>query len=67
MRKLVSFGLGGMDALVAHGHSETRELQNIFPTIPILTLFHPIYDIFPGENIPKREARQGWVWRRTPH
>jgi len=56
--KAVRFGLGGMDGFIVHSQTEIHDLQRLLPGSFSLKLFHPIYDIFPGEDIPKSEARQ---------
>ncbi len=56
-RSAVAFGLKRMDGLVIHSHSEEGELQKLLPKHPSLTLFHPLYDIFPDHTISKNDAR----------
>ncbi len=54
----IKFGLAGFDGYVVHGDSERDDLLRLFPKAKILKLFHPIYDIFSGEDTSKAEARQ---------
>ncbi len=57
-RHMVRFGLSKMDGFIVHSRAETEELRRLFPSLPYRALFHPIYDIFGGENIPRGEARR---------
>jgi len=56
-KQLVKYALSGMDGLIIHSTSEKSELKALLPNIPYRSLFHPIYDIFPGEEITKENAR----------
>jgi len=53
----VRLGLGAMNGLVLHAQSEKDVLAQILPAKRHINLFHPVYDIFPGERIPKLVAR----------
>jgi glycosyltransferase involved in cell wall biosynthesis len=56
-RSLSRLGLSGMDGFILHSRSEVADLQSLIPDKPHLNLLHPLYDIFPGEEMPKSEAR----------
>lgn len=57
-RQAVRYGLSKMNGFVVHSRSEERELDDLHLNNPRITLFHPLYDIFPGQDIPKSEARK---------
>ncbi|MCF7809700.1 glycosyltransferase [bacterium] len=57
-RKMVKSGLMRMDGFVVHAAQEKTELLDILPGSRSVTLFHPVYDIFPGEDEPKSLARE---------
>ncbi len=57
-RKAVKYGIGGMDGFVIHAVPEESELDRLIPGNKHKTLFHPVYDIFPGEDISKADARE---------
>jgi glycosyltransferase involved in cell wall biosynthesis len=57
-RKLVKYGLQKMDGFVVHAAQEKAELLDILPVSRSITLFHPVYDIFPGEDEPKSLIRE---------
>lgn len=57
-KTLIRFGLAEMDGFVIHGSSDREEIEKIAPGRESITLFHPVYEIFPGEDIPKLEARK---------
>lgn len=54
----VSIGLRNIDGFVVHSDSEVQELDGLFPGNAHLKLFHPLYDIFPLQDMPKDEARR---------
>lgn len=56
-RSAVKFGLKKMDGFVVHAKQEIEELNDLLPDSRSIKLFHPVYDIFPGENIARSEAR----------
>ena len=55
--RAVKFGLGKMDGFVVHAKREAHELRKLIPKSKQITLFHPVYDIFPNQDLPKKEAR----------
>lgn len=57
-RKAVNYGLDRMDGFAIHAKEEAKELDDLIKDNRHITLFHPIYDIFPDEDLPKHEARQ---------
>ncbi len=57
-KRAVKFGLGKMDGYVVHSRTEITDLKKLKPNARILSLFHPIYDVFPGEKISRQEARK---------
>ncbi|NQU05476.1 MAG: glycosyltransferase [Calditrichaeota bacterium] len=56
-RKFVKSGLKKMDGFIVHAAQEANELLDILPYSRSMTLFHPVYDIFSGEDEPKSQAR----------
>jgi len=56
-KRAVEYGLGRMDGYVVHSRSEISQVKQLRPNSPALDLFHPIYDVFPGENTSREEAR----------
>lgn len=57
-KQAVKYGLGRMDGFVVHSRSEITQLKQLRPKSYSLDLFHPIYDIFPGEDTSREEARR---------
>ena len=57
-KSAVRFGLRKMDGFVVHAHQEQAEINKLLGNTPTINLFHPIYDIFPGEDIPRSTARK---------
>jgi glycosyltransferase involved in cell wall biosynthesis len=57
-RSAVKFGLQRMSGFIVHARQEANELKELLGDVPALTLFHPVYDIFPGEDMPKSTARE---------
>jgi len=57
-RSAARYGLRKMDGFVLHARSEINEIEGLLPGSTFVTLFHPIYDIFPGEDVPGEEARR---------
>ncbi len=57
-RLAVRWGLSGMHGFVVHASQQEDELESLIPGSRRIVLFHPIYDIFPGEDIDKTEARK---------
>lgn len=56
-RKAIRFGLAKMDGCIVHSRSDEENLEGLFPGRASRVLFHPIYDIFPGEDISREAAR----------
>ncbi|MFH0766020.1 MAG: glycosyltransferase [Calditrichota bacterium] len=56
-KRLARWTLAAGDGYVLHSRSEVIDISRLGLYKPTLTLFHPIYDIFPGESIPRDEAR----------
>lgn len=57
-QRVVKGVLNHADGVVVHAKSEEAELLSILPQKERLRLFHPVYDIFPGSDIPRQEARE---------
>jgi len=58
LRRAVKLGLGRMDGLILHSRDEHTSALHYFPKAQSALAFHPLYDQFPGEDIPKSQARQ---------
>ena len=56
--RAVQYGLAGMDGFIVHGRSEEQDIKRLFPGKPVLKLYHPVYDIFLGNDMPKSAARK---------
>jgi D-inositol-3-phosphate glycosyltransferase len=56
--RAVRYGLGGMNGNIVHSKSEISQLKQLSPKSPALDLYHPIYDIFPGQDTSRAEARR---------
>lgn len=54
---LAAAALGRMNGVVLHARSEEERFRELVPHKPYITLFHPVYDIFPGERLPMSVAR----------
>jgi len=56
------FGLGGMDGFIVHSSHDVDALAGLLGQGRIrdraAEAFHPLYDQFPGADLPKSEARQ---------
>lgn len=57
-KRAVEYCLGKMDGYVLHSKSEIAQINKLKPDAPVSSLFHPIYDVFPGEDTSREEARK---------
>jgi len=63
----VRIGLGGMDGYVVHSSTEGKKLASLFGAAPYTELFHPLYDVFPGEEVSRTEARKALGLEEKDH
>lgn len=56
-RLAVKFGLRKMSGFVLHSEDDRESLLELMPARPTVKLYHPLYDIFPNQDITKLEAR----------
>jgi len=57
-RILARFALSSGDFYIVHSESEFKKLKNMFPEGKIEKVFHPSYEIFRFEEIPKTKAQE---------
>jgi glycosyltransferase involved in cell wall biosynthesis len=54
---LARFAFSKMSGFIVHSQSEVKDLLRLSPEARYKVAFHPIYDVFPNEDMPKSEAR----------
>ena len=57
-RLLARFALSSGDFYIVHSESEFKKLKNMFPEAKIEKVFHPSYEVFHFEQIPKTKAQE---------
>jgi glycosyltransferase involved in cell wall biosynthesis len=55
---LTQLTLGRGDSYITHSQTDLDELEKLFPKKRSLKTFHPIYEIFKGENLSKQKAQK---------
>lgn len=55
---LTRFALRSASRFLTHSEIDKRTLQELFPNVPVVKAFHPVYDVFPKTGIGQEEARK---------
>lgn len=50
--------LGTADLFLTNSGENKKLLESLFPGVPVIKAFHPLYDIFPKSGISQTEARK---------
>ncbi len=58
MKKMAKLFLNRLDGAVIHSKTEAADLDRINKRLKRIRLFHPLYDVFPGSDMDKLEARK---------
>ncbi len=57
-RRAAGFGLASMDGFIVHAQQEASQLDGLIRDNRRIVLFHPVYDVFPDEDLPMADARE---------